>query len=200
AKETVEELEKAVKQLETDFDEKVEQSSLVRELRDRLKAFEDEVSEKKQMLKVQSQRLADMKKTIQRELKINPDVSDTFAESCLQGSTNQLSPRMDSERQKASQAALLLRMQQRSNETHNGDADAEFDPVNLEYLKHVVIKFITSREYEAVQLTRAVSTLLHMSPEEEILLRETLEWKMSWFGSRPNIGKGQMAKAIPPSQ
>jgi len=52
---------------------------------------------------------------------------------------------------------------------------------------------------KALHLTRAVATLLHFSPEEERLLQETLEWKMSWFGTRPNLGFGQTAKAIPPS-
>lgn len=53
--------------------------------------------------------------------------------------------------------------------------------------------------FKALHLTRAVATLLHFSPEEERLLQETLEWKMSWFGTRPNLGFGQTAKAIPPS-
>ena len=38
-----------------------------------------------------------------------------------------------------------------------------------------------------------------MSDAEETLLRETLEYKMSWFGSKPNLGKGQQSKTIPPS-
>ncbi|RZF43036.1 hypothetical protein LSTR_LSTR001214 [Laodelphax striatellus] len=40
---------------------------------------------------------------------------------------------------------------------------------------------------KAQHLTRAVATLLKFSPEEERLLRDTLEWKMSWFGSRPRL-------------
>lgn len=44
-----EELLKAVHELETDFDAKVETSNLVQELREKLKKTEDEVSEKKQV-------------------------------------------------------------------------------------------------------------------------------------------------------
>lgn len=73
------------------------------------------------------------------------------------------------------------------------------EDINFKYLKHVIIKFLTSREYEALRLIKAVATLLDFTPEEEKLVHDTLEWKMSWFGTRPNLGIGQMAKAIPPS-
>lgn len=73
------------------------------------------------------------------------------------------------------------------------------EDVNFKYLKHVIIKFLTSREYEAQHLTRAVSTLLKFSPEEEKLLNDTLEWKMSWFGSKPKIGSGSRSKTSPRS-
>lgn len=72
------------------------------------------------------------------------------------------------------------------------------DDVNFKYLKHVIIKFLTCREYEAQHLTRAVATLLKFSPDEEKLLNDTLEWKMSWFGSRPKFGEGK-SKSIKPS-
>ncbi len=52
---------------------------------------------------------------------------------------------------------------------------------------------------QAVQLIRAVSVLLKFNRDEQQLVHETLEWKMSWFGTRPKLGKGQMAKIIPPS-
>uniref|UniRef100_A0A8B9KLU7 Golgin subfamily A member 1 n=1 Tax=Astyanax mexicanus TaxID=7994 RepID=A0A8B9KLU7_ASTMX len=58
--------------------------------------------------------------------------------------------------------------------------------INFEYLKHVVLKFMSSREAEAYQLIRAVSVLLHFTREEEDMLKQTLEYKMSWFGSKPS--------------
>uniref|UniRef100_A0A674NXM2 Golgin subfamily A member 1 n=1 Tax=Takifugu rubripes TaxID=31033 RepID=A0A674NXM2_TAKRU len=58
--------------------------------------------------------------------------------------------------------------------------------INFEYLKHVVLKFMSSRDAEAFQLIRAVSVLLHFTREEEDMLKQTLEYKMSWFGSRPS--------------
>uniref|UniRef100_A0A3B3QR04 Golgin subfamily A member 1 n=1 Tax=Paramormyrops kingsleyae TaxID=1676925 RepID=A0A3B3QR04_9TELE len=58
--------------------------------------------------------------------------------------------------------------------------------INFEYLKHVVLKFMSSREAEAYQLIRAVSVLLNFTREEEAMLKESLEYKMSWFGSKPS--------------
>lgn len=52
---------------------------------------------------------------------------------------------------------------------------------------------------QAQHLTRAVSTLLKLTPEEDRLLKETIEWKMSWFRAKPDLGTGQNAMYIPPS-
>jgi len=63
------------------------------------------------------------------------------------------------------------------------------DDVNFKYLKHVVFKFLSSRDNEAFHLIKALSVLLNFSNDEEKVLKETLEWKMSWFGTRPKIQK-----------
>lgn len=96
-------------------------------------------------------------------------------------------------------AAILMPSHSTSRNCTSVNVRKDEDDVNFKYLKHVIIKFLTSREYEAQHLTRAVSTLLKFSPDEEKLLHDTLEWKMSWFGSRPKVRGGQSAKTIPPS-
>lgn len=63
----------------------------------------------------------------------------------------------------------------------------EMDEVKFSYLKHVILKFLTSRDLEAKHLIRAVSTLLYLSLEEEKLLTDTLEYKRSWFGTKPDV-------------
>lgn len=50
--------------------------------------------------------------------------------------------------------------------------------VNFQYLKHVVMKFICSREDEALQLIRAISTLLEFSPQEEQHVKQYLDYKV----------------------
>ncbi|XKL68716.1 hypothetical protein PGB90_006485 [Kerria lacca] len=58
------------------------------------------------------------------------------------------------------------------------------DDISFKYMKHVLIKFLTSSEYEAQQLTKAVAALLKMNSEEEKLIKETLDRRSSWFGSK----------------
>lgn len=50
--------------------------------------------------------------------------------------------------------------------------------VNFQYLKHVVIKFMCSREDDALQLIRAISTLLEFSPQEEEHVKNFLSYKV----------------------
>ncbi|XP_077163040.1 golgin subfamily A member 1 isoform X4 [Paroedura picta] len=69
--------------------------------------------------------------------------------------------------------------------TNNSDL-SDYQEKNFEYLKHVVLKFMSCRESEAFHLIKAVSVLLNFSQEEESMLRETLEYKRSWFGSKPS--------------
>ncbi|KAK2587953.1 hypothetical protein KPH14_004039 [Odynerus spinipes] len=144
-------------------------------LKSSLLDLEEQLNEKTKTIKVLQQRLTDMKKTLQRELRVPATSLDNDAEPS---------------------AAIL---NPSSSKTVTARHVSMKDDVNFKYLKHVLIKFLTSREYEALHLTKAVATLLHFSPEEERLLQQTLEWKMSWFGTRPNLGFGQTAKAIPPS-
>jgi len=73
------------------------------------------------------------------------------------------------------------------------------DEINFKYLKHVIIKFLTSREIESRHLIRAISTLLYLNSDEEKLLYDTINWKMSWFGTKPDHGHGQLSFSIPPS-
>ncbi|XP_047361993.1 golgin subfamily A member 1 isoform X2 [Vespa velutina] len=162
----LEEIERSKEKMEGN--EKILKSSLL--------DLEEQLNEKTKTIKVLQQRLTDMKKTLQRELRVPSASLDNDAEP----STAILNPS--------------------SSKTVTATKHANLkDDVNFKYLKHVLIKFLTSREYEALHLTKAVATLLHFSPEEERLLQQTLEWKMSWFGTRPNLGFGQTAKAIPPS-
>ena len=70
---------------------------------------------------------------------------------------------------------------------------------NFDYLRHVVLKFMLSRESESVHLIKAVAVLLDFTKDEQKLLHDTLEYKMSWFGTRPKLGEGQFSKFVPPT-
>nr|XP_026487419.1 golgin subfamily A member 1-like isoform X2 [Vanessa tameamea] len=65
-------------------------------------------------------------------------------------------------------------------------SSAEEQDISRRYLKHVVLRFLTSRELEARQLTRALAALLRLSAHEEALLREALPARSglaAWFPS-----------------
>lgn len=134
--------------------------------------LEQQLLEKNKTIKQMQQRMLELRKTLQKELKIRPD-NELFEVREKPGSEMpSLAPTM----------------------TNNADlTDAR--EINFEYLKHVVLKFMSCRESEAFQLIKAVSVLLNFSQEEESMLKETLEYKMSWFGSKP-APKGSVRPSI----
>ncbi|NWW48339.1 GOGA1 protein, partial [Pedionomus torquatus] len=134
--------------------------------------LEQQIAEKNKMIKQLQQRMAELKKTLQKELKIRPDVD-----------VPELREKANSEVPNASVTV-----------TNNSDLNDSRE-INFEYLKHVVLKFMSCRESEAFHLIKAVSVLLNFSQEEENMLKETLEYKMSWFGSKPSP-KGSIRPSI----
>lgn len=81
--------------------------------------------------------------------------------------------------------AILIPCNDNNNLTFgksNNTGTVEMDEVKFSYLKHVVLKFLTSREIEAKHLIRAISTLLYLTETEEKLLYDTLEYRRGgWF-------------------
>ncbi|XP_032623353.1 golgin subfamily A member 1 isoform X2 [Chelonoidis abingdonii] len=131
-----------------------------------------QISEKNKMIKQLQQRMAELKKTLQKELKIRPD--------------NEIPEVREKPNSEVPNAAMTV--------TNNSDLN-DCREINFEYLKHVVLKFMSCRESEAFHLIKAVSVLLNFSQEEENMLKETLEYKMSWFGSKPSP-KGSIRPSI----
>ncbi|XP_041050050.1 golgin subfamily A member 1 isoform X1 [Carcharodon carcharias] len=127
--------------------------------------LEQQLIEKNKTIKQLLQRLTELKKTLQKELKMKPE----------------LEPAEVRERSYFEPPASI------NNSTtvvNNSDLN-DSKEINFEYLKHVLLKFMSVRESEAYQLVKAVSMLLNFTREEENLLKESLEYKMSWFGSKP---------------
>ncbi|XP_034109310.1 golgin subfamily A member 1 isoform X2 [Drosophila albomicans] len=127
-----------------------------------------EIIEKNKTIKTLSQRLGDLKKTLQKEFRSSQSAT-------IDVDTDQVIPAL-----RISHAPI------ESFQSDNKPNCIIMDEVNFKYLKHVIIKFLTSREVEARHLVRAVSTLLQLSQEEEKLLHDTLDYKMSWFGVKPS--------------
>ncbi|XP_051892909.1 golgin subfamily A member 1 isoform X2 [Pristis pectinata] len=143
--------------------------------------LEQQLTEKNKTIKQLLQRLAELKKTLQKELKMKPemDPAEVRERSCFEPPGT---------------------VSNSSTVVNNSDLNDSRE-INFEYLKHVLLKFMSVRESEAYQLVKAVSVLLNFTREEENMLKESLEYKMSWFGSKP-APKGIVRPSIsgrPPS-
>ena len=128
----LEEENQEVKRLLSDAEERDEKSEKMQTIRAQLAELESSVSEKNKTIKLQQQRLTDMKKMLQKELKNqNNDLDNNAPQSCPSPSMNRKSP------------AVLTVVQ------------SEPEDVNFKYLKHVIFKFLTSREYEVSRLRKS---------------------------------------------
>ncbi|KAM6243592.1 golgin subfamily A member 1 isoform 2-T2 [Porphyrio hochstetteri] len=134
--------------------------------------LEQQIAEKNKVIKQLQQRMTELKKTLQKELKIRPDSEGPEVRE-------RANPEVPN-------APVTV--------TNSSDLNDSRE-INFEYLKHVVLKFMSCRESEAFHLIKAVSVLLNFSQEEENMLKETLEYKMSWFGSKPSP-KGSIRPSI----
>lgn len=145
------------------------------------KDLEQQLSEKNRTIKQLQQRLAELKRTLQKELKLKPEGEPEVKEKTTE--TRAEKP----ERINPDPAPVSSPSPPTSNTTVTNTSDLnDSREINFEYLKHVVLKFMSCREAEAFHLIRAVSVLLNFTREEEDLLKQTLEYKMSWFGSKPS--------------
>ncbi|XP_067087595.1 golgin subfamily A member 1 isoform X2 [Osmerus mordax] len=158
------------------------------------KDLEQQLGEKNKTIKQLQQRLAELKRTLQKELKLKPDPE---TEGKAQEGRGDRLERACQEPLSSSTTGLSLGPGlTTSNTTVTNTSDLnDSREINFEYLKHVVLKFMSSREAEAFQLIRAVSVLLNFTREEEDMLKQTLEYKMSWFGSKPSP-KGSVRPSI----
>ncbi|XP_040011480.1 golgin subfamily A member 1 isoform X1 [Xiphias gladius] len=143
--------------------------------------LEQQLSDKNRTIKQLQQRLAELKRTLQKELKLKPEPEAEGKEKLLESRTE----KQERVCPEPPLASVLSPPTSITTVTNTSDL-SDSREINFEYLKHVVLKFMSSREAEAYQLIRAVSVLLNFTREEEDLLKQTLEYKMSWFGSKPS--------------
>ncbi|XP_078106132.1 golgin subfamily A member 1 isoform X3 [Sander vitreus] len=143
--------------------------------------LEQQLTDKNRSIKQLQQRLAELKRTLQKELKLKPEPEAEGKEKFPENRAEK------QERVCPDPLPASTQSPPTSNTTVTNTSDLnDSREINFEYLKHVVLKFMSSREAEAFQLIRAVSVLLNFTREEEDMLKQTLEYKMSWFGSKPS--------------
>ncbi|XP_067627629.1 golgin subfamily A member 1 [Eurosta solidaginis] len=205
------EMESKVQEIKQCKSEMAELKTVMYKNVEKLKEIDEmqrEISEKNKTIKVLNQRLADLKKTLQNEFHSAKtfDTDKTRNGDCIAAKTTSTTCTTNV---LASNATLFketficdqcgMNSAMVTSCATSSSNSIVMDEVNFKYLKHVIVKFLTSREVEARHLIRAVATLLKLTKDEEKLLQDTLNWKMSWFGSKPNHGRGQHSFSIPPS-
>ncbi|XP_056274892.1 golgin subfamily A member 1 [Pseudoliparis swirei] len=146
--------------------------------------LEQQLADKNRIIKQLQQRLAELKRTLQKELKLKPEPEAEGKEKFPEGRADK-PERVGPDPQMPPASSAMSPPTSSTLVTNTSDLNDSRE-INFEYLKHVVLKFMSSREAEAFQLIRAVSVLLNFSREEEDMLKQTLEYKMSWFGSKPS--------------
>ncbi|KAF4070393.1 hypothetical protein AMELA_G00285000 [Ameiurus melas] len=157
----------------------------VDELQRANKEFEQQLSEKNKTIKQLQQRLTELKRTLQKELKLKPDADSDTKEKLHEGKPSSEAAVPAAAPPPAPGSVQGVAAYSSQTKVTNSSDLTDTREINFEYLKHVVLKFMSSREAEAYQLIRAVSVLLHFTREEEDMLKQMLEYKMSWFGSKP---------------
>ncbi|XP_077457841.1 golgin subfamily A member 1 isoform X1 [Stigmatopora argus] len=146
------------------------------------KDLEQQLSDKNRTIKQLQQRMAELKRTLQKELKLRPEPEEETKEKLTEGLVVKAETVCAEPPARVSCPSLSTTRTRVTNTSNLNDTRE----INFEYLKHVVLKFMSSGDAEAYQLIRAVSVLLGFTREEEDMLKETLEYKMSWFGSKPS--------------
>lgn len=99
-----------------------------------------------------NQRLADMKKTLQHELKSSANEKCT---SISNGNAKANNSTAVNDGHNQSEPDPIV-----NNPSKNASAVA-MDDVNLKYLKHVILKFLTSREVRTFQVHHKIITIFH---------------------------------------
>jgi len=127
------------------------------------KTLRADLNEKNKMIKNLQQRLNDMKKALKKELNSQAEMqlpADKIKEKNLlhnSASTNSLRSNASSTNSQTLKASFstmpksshLLNYTHSSNEANN--LSSLHEDVNFKYLKHVVFKFLCSREYEVTK-------------------------------------------------
>ena len=141
------------------------------DVRDKCKGLEIELASKTKQLKQNQQHLSDMKRTLQDELRGGSNVSP---------STSRASPALNRKYE-----VIPVTSTDNAIKNSNDGTFTMMEPINLEYLKHCVVKFMCCLDNETAYLLKVISVLLHFTDEEFAIVQEALRARSSWFRSRP---------------
>lgn len=151
---------------------------VIDELNATINRLEEAISDKNKTIRLQQQKLNDMKKTFQKDMLQSQQIA-------LREQQTELN-QVDESPKVLNISSTINESSAKFSEIPSNDVSPAVKDINFTYLKNVLFKFMTSSEYEAIHLIKAISVLLNFSKEEEMRVKEAMEWKMSWFA--PLVG------------
>jgi len=173
-------------QLEESIPSFIESSDLVKSMKEKEKFLQDELEEKKQAVRQLQIRSNEMKKMLQKEMKSGggggsgdpaPNAATSHANGLPESPGRNITPTF----------SHVFSHDFKDSPSPHSEPEV-ISSVTLAYMRHVILKFLTSPEVESKQMTRALATILQLTKEEELRLQAYLDWKMSWFaGPKPKL-------------
>nr|XP_039270473.1 golgin subfamily A member 1-like [Styela clava] len=168
-----------------------EETEEVSTLRSERNKFEEKVAEKERFIKLQQQRLNDLKKALNKELnkRSASATNGTSTSSAVIKKESQVNgigeptPFVNGEDTVPDLTALG------TTAIDDPSLSLEQREITVKYLKHVILTFLSCSQSEAQQLIKAMSMLLSFNKDEEKFVRDIFEYRTSWFGSKPSTKK-----------
>ncbi len=157
------------------------QQDIAEELRERLRFNEAELHKSLECVSAQksdSEKAAKMSQKQVQELK------------------KELQKVMDKEKELAEKENALEEEKARAIE----EAANNGPEVDVDYLKHIVLRYITAPLHDREHILKALSQALAFSADDKKLVSDVLEYKKSWFGSKPPTPRGSIAPSIQSSR
>ena len=149
----------------------IESSDLVKSMKEKEKFLQNELEEKKQAVRQLQIRSNEMKKMLQKEMKSGggggsgdpaPNAATSNANGLLESPGRNITPTF---------SHVFSHDFKDSPSPHKSGESEVVSSINLAYMRHVILKFLTSPEVESKQMTRALATILQLTKEEELRLQ-----------------------------
>ncbi|XP_053211606.1 putative uncharacterized protein DDB_G0277255 [Panonychus citri] len=181
-------------------------------LQKRINELEESLREKNKTIRLQQQRINDIRKSFQKGSTLDNKLfdfpgnhNDNESTTTTDGSSSNNLTTLRSENgfidhQQQQQQVNLPNHNHSNNHSHHhqrqlsdsqSPLNCPMNNISWQYLRSVIFKFVLTSDYEAQKhLVKAISMILQFSDAEEKQIRDSLEQKVSWFKNLPLLGNG----------
>ncbi|XP_053203530.1 FNIP repeat-containing protein DDB_G0290617-like [Panonychus citri] len=181
-------------------------------LQKRINELEESLREKNKTIRLQQQRINDIRKSFQKGSTLDNKLfdfpgnqNDNESTTTTDGSSsnNLTTSRSENgfiDQQQQQQQVNLPNHHHSNNHSHHhqrqlsdsqSPLNCPMNNISWQYLRSVIFKSVLTSDYEAQKhLVKAISMILQFSDAEEKQIRDSLEQKVSWFKNLPLLGNG----------